>query len=345
MAIAKIGDRTIGDGQPTLVSFEPGATHQGYESARRLCRAVADAGADAVKFQTVLADDLLAASEDATVEYQTVDGKSSESVYRALKRRELTFAEWRDLKAYCDELGLLFISTPSGKETVDLLVEIGADAIKVSKSDISHRLLVDYIARQGLPVVLDGRERFEDVETAARICEAHGINDIVLMHCPSGYPVNLAGVHLRAIPHIRAMYDRPVGYSDHSVGSTMNFAAIALGADYVEKTITEDRGTNAVEHFMSLDLCELKPFVEQIRALDESLGDPRVIFSSRVNPAMRRGIFASRDLDMGQSIGLEGLEFRRPEAGIPAGDYERILGKRVLQGISAGSAVRWQDLE
>lgn len=252
MAVARIGTKMIGDGHPVLISFEPGATHTGLESAKRLCRTAAEAGADAVKFQTLRAEDLMLPHEDMQVEYQTPKGKQSESIYGALKRRELTFDEWRELKAHCDDLGILFISTPSGKETVDLLMEMEVAAIKVSKSDINHRLLLDYIARQGLPVVLDGRERFEDVEEAVRICERHGLKDIVIMHCPSGYPAEHAGIHLSAIPHIRGIFDYPVGYADHSVGTAMNFAALGLGVDYIEKTITENRATNAVEHYMSL---------------------------------------------------------------------------------------------
>ena len=198
MKTARIGDCIVGDGHPCFISLEAGATHTGLQSALELVRAAADAGADAVKFQTILADELMA-DEDFEIAFESASGKSQESVYNALKRRELTLEEWAEVKAFCDRRGLLFISTPSGFETVDWLKKLGAAAIKVSKSDINHRVLIEYIAQQGLPVILDGRERFEDVETAARICEDAGVEDIVVMHCPSGYPAERAGIHLSAV--------------------------------------------------------------------------------------------------------------------------------------------------
>ena len=342
MRTVRIGKREVGEGHPVFVSFEAGATHGGLESAKALCRAAAEAGADAVKFQTVRADDLMT-SREARIEFETARGKTSESVYGALERRELAFDDWRRLKAYCDSLGLAFISTPSGPETVDLLAEIGAAAIKVSKSDVNHRALIDYIARKGVPVILDGRERFEDVEQAARICEGHGLHDIVIMHCPSGYPAEHAGIHLRAIRHIREIYGYPVGYSDHSVGTAMNFAAIALGADLLEKTITADRGTEAVEHYMSLEPQELKGFVQQVRAVESALGDPRIIFSSRVNAEHRRSIQARRTIAKGAVIRLEHLDFRRPGTHLPADRYQEVVGRTAARDIPAGEFLSSAD--
>jgi sialic acid synthase SpsE len=345
VAVARIGNKKVGDGYPVFIALESGATHAGLESARRLCRAAAEAGADAVKFQTVRAEELMLPCDNQQIEYQTAEGKQSESIYEALRRRELTFDEWRELKAYCDDLGILFISTPSGRETVDWLVEMNVAAIKVAKSDINHRLLIDYIAGQGLPVILDGRERFEDVEEAVRICEGHGLKDIVIMHCPSGYPADHAGVHLSAIPHIRRIFGYPVGYADHSVGMGMNFAAIGLGADLIEKTITEDRTIRAVEHYMSLEIGELKSFVEAVRAVEAALGNPRVIFSSRVNPSLRRGLLAARDIQEGEILDLEALDFKRPEGEIPAHRYQEVVGRQAARNIPAGTFLTLRDLK
>jgi len=334
MRTVKIGKRSVGEGHPVFISFEAGATHAGLDNAKALCKAAADAGADAVKFQTVRAADLMTA--DSKIEFETARGKQSESVRGALERRELSFDDWRRLKEHCDQLKLAFISTPSGPETVDLLADMGAAAIKVSKSDVNHRALIDYIARKRIPVILDGRERFEDVEQAARICEKQGLSDIVIMHCPSGYPAQHAGIHLRAIRHIKEIFGYPVGYSDHSVGTAMNFAAIALGADLLEKTITADRSTEAVEHYMSLEPRELAGFVREVRAVEAALGDPRIIFSSRVNAEHRRSIQAKRAIAKGATIRLEDLDFRRPGNKLPADRYEEIVGRKAARDIPAG---------
>ena len=342
MRSVKIGGRQVGEGHPVFISFEAGATHGGLDSARALCKAAAEAGADAVKFQTVRATDLM--TKDAQIEFETPSGRRSESVRGALERRELGFDDWKRLKDYCDKLKLAFISTPSGPETVDLLAEIGAAAIKVSKSDVNHRVLIDYIARKRLPVILDGRERFEDVEQAARICESHGLLDIVVMHCPSGYPAQHAGIHLRAIRHIKEIFGYPVGYSDHSVGTAMNFAAIALGADLIEKTITADRRTEAVEHYMSLEPHELAAFVKEVRAVEAALGDPRIIFSSRVNAEHRRSIQARHAIRAGAVIRLEDLDFRRPGTRLAADRYEEVVGRTAARDIPAGEFLSTADL-
>lgn len=340
----QIGKRPVGEGHPVFVSFEAGATHSGMDSAKAMCKAAADAGADGVKFQTVRAADLMT-SRDTRIEFETPKGKSSESVFGALERRELSFADWRALKQYCDTLGLAFISTPSGPETVDLLAEIGAAAIKVSKSDVNHRVLIEHIASKRIPVILDGRERFEDVEAAARICEAKGLRDIVIMHCPSGYPAQHAGIHLKAIRQIGEIFGYPVGYSDHSVGTAMNYAAIALGAHYLEKTMTLDRGTEAVEHYMSLEPHELKGFVQQVRAVEAALGDSRIIFSSRVNAEHRRSIQTRRGIAKGATIVLADLDFRRPGTHIPADRYEDVVGRHAARDIGPGEFLRFSDFQ
>ncbi len=344
MRTVKIGGRAVGEGHPVFISFEAGATHSGLETAKKLCQAASDSGADAVKFQTVRAADLIV-RDDTNIEFENAQGKRSESVQKALQRRELSFDDWRRLKEFCDSLNLAFISTPSGPETVDLLADMGAAAIKVSKSDINHRVLVDYMARKKLPMILDGRERFEDVEAAARICEGHGLHDIIIMHCPSGYPAQHAGIHLNAIRHIKEIFQYPVGYSDHSTGTAMNFAAIGLGASFLEKTITLNRHTDAVEHYMSLEPRELKLFIEDVRAVEAALGDPRIIFNSRVKAEHRRSLQARRTLPLDHKITLDDLDFRRPGTHIPADQFEQVLGRQTTREISTGEFLSFADLK
>jgi len=340
----QIGNITIGDGYPTLISMEAGATHTGLSSAKTLAKAVASGGADAIKFQTVNADELIS-DQSQMISFINSEGETmQERVYDALKRRELTRDEWHELKKYCDELDLLFISTPFSNECVDILVEIKAHAIKIAKSDINHFQLVDYVAQQGLPIILDGRERFEDVETCVSICEKHDVKDLVIMHCPSGYPAEHSGIHLSAIPHIRNIFGYPAGYSDHSVGTIMNYAAIALGADMVEKTVTLDKHTEAVEHSMSLEPSEIKGFVQSIRDVENALGDPRIIFNSRVKPEARRSIFAARKLSIGETIQLEDLAFRRPGTYFSAQNYEQVLGCTLKRDVESGAPVMRDDL-
>lgn len=343
MRTAHIGHKTVGDGHPCFISLEAGATHSGLDSALELVEAAAAAGADAVKFQTVDTEELMS-GDNLRIEYRTQEGKRTESVFRALKRRELPEDDWRRLKRRCDELGILFISTPSGPRTVDLLADMGAAAIKVAKSDVNNRWLIRHIAGKGRPVILDARERFEDVENALRICEEAGVRDVVIMHCPSGYPAEHAGIHLRAIPQIKSVFGYPVAYSDHSEGEAMNFAAIGLGVNMIEKTITLDRDTDAVEHFMSLEPGELARFVRGIRAVEEAMGNPRIIFSSRVNAEVRRSIMASRAIRAGEAFGMDNLSFKRPGTHLSVDCLEQLLGRRAARDLAAGEFLELPDL-
>jgi N,N'-diacetyllegionaminate synthase len=344
METVVVGNRKIGDGHPCLLSFEPGATHTGLDSAIALVEAVAAGGGEAVKFQTIDTDEIMS-HEDVQIEYSTSSGKRSESVYDALKRRELSDDEWHKLQRRAQELGLLFISTPSGPRTLQLLVDMRVDAIKVAKADINNPFLIEDIAKTGFPVILDAREKFEDVEVGLRICEKHEQKNIIIMHCPSGYPAEHAGIHLKTIPFIKSIFDYPVAYSDHSMGDYMNYAALGFGANMIEKTITLDRNTDAVEHYMSLEPQDVASFVERVRSIEEAFGNPRVIFNSRVNPKHRRSVVAKDDIAVGEEITLDKLEFRRPGSYLPVDRANEVLGHITRRNITKGSFLQLADVE
>ena len=348
MKKVKIASKLIGEEEPCFISLEPGATHTGLSSAKKLLKAVADSGADAVKFQTFLTGDAdkIMGRKDIMVDYMTARGKTKETVYGALKRRELSKKEWKELVDYTKRLGIIFITAPYFLETVDFLVKIGVDAIKVSKGDINNVMMIDYIAKKGIPVILDGREKFEDVDRAVEICEKNGNNRIIIMHCPSGYPAEHANIHLKAIKTMKDIYEYPIGFADHSMGGLMNYAAVALGADMLEKTITLDKTTEKVEHFMSLEPKEFKEFVKNIRALEHAMGNPRVLFKSRVKESTRRSFVAKKDIRKGKKITPDLLDFKRPgNAGISCGEYEKIISKKAKTNISKDDFLQWDMLK
>lgn len=346
MKAVKIGDKMVGDGYPCFISVEPGATHTGLESAKKLAKAAKDAGADAVKFQTVLTDELMSdEAKKLMIEFGTKDGAKKESIYDALKRRELSFDEWRELKKYCDEIGISFISCPSGPSTVELLAEINSAAIKVAKADVNNTFMIRLIAKKHLPVILDAREKFQDVENALRICEEEGNDKVIIMHCPSGYPAEFAGIHLKVIPFIKGIFDRPVAYSDHSLGDFMNYAALGVGANMIEKTITRNKNTNAVEHFMSLEPKEVKDFVIKVREVEKAFGNPRIIFNSRVKVSNRRSIMTKRKIPKGKKIDVDDLTFKRPGTHISVERYDEIIGKKATRDIEGDVFLSENDFE
>lgn len=348
MRQVRIGDKVIGDGNPCFISLEPSAAYTDFTTAENLLRGIAGAGADAVKFQTFLPGDAERMMGDKTikVEFGTAAGQKDELVYEALKRRELSKDEWKKLTDKAHQVGLLFITAPYFFETIDFLVESGVDAVKVSKGDVNNVLLIEAIAKTKFPVIIDGREKFEDVKKAIEICEKAGNNQIVVMHCPGGYPAPDHTVHLRAIPAIKEMTGYPVGFSDHSFGDIMNYAAVALGVNMLEKTVTLDKTTEHVEHYMSLEPQELKEFISNIRVLERAMGNADVLQSSRVNDDARRSFVAVKDIKVGETIELSAVDFKRPgNAGVSVAEGYEVLGKKVKEDIKAGTFLQWSMLE
>ena len=344
----RIGSKEIGKKYPCLISLEPGATYSNFEDAKKMIQMAAVAGADAIKFQTFLPGDAdrIMGEKSIEIEYGTATGKKKELVYDALKRRELTKVQWKELVDYTKSQKLLFITAPYFTETVDFLQEIKVDAIKVSKGDVNNVILIEKIAQTGLPIILDTREKLTEIDKDIQICKENNNENIILMHCPSGYPAENVGVHLNAIKFLKEKYSYPIGFADHSPGDIMNYAAVVLGANILEKTITLNKSTEAVEHFMSLEPTELKTFVQNIRMLEEAAGNEKILEQSRVEESVRRSIVAKRDLEKGEIITRDMLDFRRPgNVGISCEDGFEVLGKKTKVNIDRNSFIKWDMIE
>ena len=313
-----------------------------------MLRIAAREGADAIKFQTFLPgdSDRMMGNKNIMVEFGTKSGKRKEKVYDALKRRELTKSEWIKLVKYAKSLKILFITAPYFPETVDFLVDAGVDAIKVSKGDVNNVLLVEKIAKTRLPVILDAREKISDVEVDVKICQKHNNNNIIIMHCPSGYPAEDSGIHLRVLQKIRKEFDYPVGFSDHSTGDVMNYAAVALGCNMLEKTITTDRNIKHVEHFMSLETNKIRNFISNIRSVEHAMGTDAILNKSRVEENARRSFVAKRKLNQGEKIRLDMLDYKRPgNAGISVSQGFRVLNKKLKRDVAQGDFLKWEMFE
>lgn len=348
MKTVKIGTKTVGIGHPCFISLEPSATYSTFDEAKIMIKNAALAGADGIKFQTLFPgdSDRILGYRTLKVDFSTPTGKKQELMSDAIKRRELGKSEWKELTDFAKSNGVCFISSPYFLDTVDFLVQTNVDAIKVSKGDINNTLLIEKIARTGLPVILDGREKFEDVERAVKICENNNNQQIIIMHCPSGYPAENAGVHLNAIKTIQNRYEYPVGFADHSLGDVMNYAAVALGVNMIEKTIALDKTREYSEFYMSLEPSELKPFVTNIRAVEQAMGNANILESSRVSEDLRRCFVAAIDIKSGETITTSNIDFKRPgNAGISCAEWYNILGKKALKDIPSGTFLQWNMLE
>ncbi len=349
-----LGHKPIGDGFPVCIVFEAGATHYGLESALALVDMAVESKADAVKFQMVNVERLI---PDASVmfEYQWLADKATkrvetitESLKEILKRRELKRAEWSKLIGYCKKRGILFFSTATHADEMAFLAENGADCIKIASADITFHHLLREAARYPWIVQIDtGNATIGEVEQAVDVLESAGTSRIIINHCPSGYPARLDAINLRVIQTLKTMFPYPVAFSDHSPGHDMDIAAIALGANMLEKTITLDKGIRSPEHIMSLEPQEGADFVRTVRQVEQALGKgrrPKTPEMVKSTLRGRRSIVAARDLAKGTVIAQEDLAYTRPGTGIQAQFDPLVLGRTLRHPIKAGQQLAWADL-
>lgn len=350
----KIGHREVGDGNPCFVTYEAGPTHSGLESAKELVRLAAEAGADAIKFQIVDPDRLVADKKQPFSYSILVDKETgrteevTEPLYDILCRRALTKNQWREVKATADEVGLAFFATATFRDEIDLLAELGCHSVKIASGDVSHHPLIRYAARTGMCLQLDtGNSTIGEIEAAVDVALQEGNANIIIHQCPSGYPARLESINLRIIPTLKQMFQLPVAYSDHTPGWEMDVAALALGANMVEKTITKDRTTRSVEHLFSLEPADMAHFIRVIREVETAMGSPRRLMTPperQKSMAVRRSCYYARDIRAGEVVTEEMIEFRRPGYGIPPLSLDKIVGRRVTADHAAGSLIQWSDL-
>jgi N,N'-diacetyllegionaminate synthase len=351
----KIGQREVGDGAPVFITFEAGPTHNGLESAKVLVTHAARAGAHAVKFQ-VVDPDRLVADRKQPFSYEVLldreSGKTesiTEPLYDILQRRVLTRPQWIELKNHSDREGLAFFATAAFEDEIQLLAELGCHSVKIASGDVNHMPLIRLAAHTGMCLQLDtGNSSLGEIEEAVDVIRSEGNANIIIHQCPSGYPAHLDSINLRIIQTMRQMFPYPIAFSDHTPGATMDIAAVAMGANLVEKTITVDRTTRSIEHIMSLEPGEMAQFVQTIADLERAMGSPRRILHDverkrRLN--IRRSVFLSAPAKAGQRLKDAAVLFRRPGTGLSPAHYEECLERGFRRDLPAGHMVTWADLE
>lgn len=353
--MVKFGNRVVGDDAPCFITYEAGATHDSLESAKHLATLAAEAGADAVKFQ-IMDPDRLVADKKQQFTYEVLADRAtgrtetvSESLYEILKRRALSKDEWRALKRHCDQLGLAFFATIGFEDEMDLLVELKCHSIKIASADANHLPLIRRAARTGMCLQLDtGNATIGEIEVAVDAIRKEGNDNIIIHQCPTGYPARLESINLRIIPTLKRMFGCPVGYSDHTPGWEIDVAAVAIGANLVEKTITTDRMTRSVEHVFSLEPADMTAFVKLIREVEIALGSPRRIMTPvelENRRKIRRSVFLAAPVKAGQKLKDAVVEFRRPGFGIGPDQYETLTDSAFRKDLPAGHRLAITDLE
>jgi len=339
----------FGDQQPCFIIAEAGVNHNGdLQMAKQLVDVAAVAGADAVKFQTFKAE-ALATNDAPLADYMTAAGEESSGQTELLKRLELPDEAFAELKEYCNLRGIRFMSTAFDEASADLLVNLGMDVIKVPSGELTNIPFLRHLAGFGLPTILStGMGTLDEVETALKALENGGAGPVAILHCVSAYPAPPMAMNLRAMDTMREAFGRPVGLSDHTEGISIALAAVARGACVLEKHFTLDRTLPGPDHAASLEPPELRELVAQVRAVESALGDgvkQPTEAEMNTRDVARRSVALARDLPAGHVLALGDLVLRRPGTGIPPGDLDRLVGKRLTSDRPAGYHLSWSDCE
>ena len=342
-----IDKRTVGPGARCFLIAEAGVNHNGDPAlARHLIDAAADAGADAVKFQTFDADALATLdAPKAAYQRRTVPGGTQHEMLRSL---ELARDAYPSLKEHALRRGLVFLSTPFDERSADFLEGLGLSAFKISSGDLTNLPMLDHIARKRRPMIVStGMSDMGEVQAACRTIRAAGNGQIVLLHCVSNYPADPHDANLAAMRTMAAATGAPVGFSDHTLGVEVALAAVTLGACVIEKHLTLDCTMAGPDHAASLEPRDWRTLAQAVRNVEAALGDgfkrpaPSEADTARV---ARRSLVAALDLSAGTVLTPAHLAARRPGTGLAPALGPSLLGRTLRVPIAAGQLLKLEML-
>jgi N-acetylneuraminate synthase/N,N'-diacetyllegionaminate synthase len=344
----RIGNREIGPGKPALLIAEAGVNHNGdLETAHKLVDAAADAGADCVKFQTWITDNICAPGAGKAA-YQNANSPQDDDQYAMLKRLELPF-EWHfELKEHCRQRGILFLSTPDDIQSAEFLVKLGVPALKVGSAELTNLPHLRRMAQMGLPLILStGMADLQQVRSALTAVAAANPVEVALLHCVSAYPAPEEEMNLRAIHTLRNEFGVPVGLSDHTEGDIAPVTAVGIGMEIWEKHITLDRNLPGPDHAASIEPHAFKELVHRIRRAEKMLGtgikQPSRSETS-TQQAVRRVLLYTMPLEPGAKLREDHLAaLRTGHEGLGVEETDALIGRVLARHVQAGEPAAWED--
>lgn len=332
----------------TFIIAEAGVNHNGnFNLAKKLVDMAKECGADAVKFQIFKANESTGIFAEKA-KYQKENDKTEESQFEMIKKLELPFESFKDIKNYCDKKEIMFLSTPDGVESLNYLISLNVDFIKVGSSEITNLKFLKEIGFTKKHIILStGMSTLGEVEKAIEAIYSTGNKNIHLMHCTSDYPTNIDDVNLKAMITLRDAFKVPIGLSDHTLGFESAIAATTLGAKFIEKHITLDKNMKGPDHKASMDFDEFKEYVIHIRNTERLLGDGVKKPTKReidIIKDSRRSILASRFLKKGTILKEDMLTFKRPGYGIKPELSYILIGRKLKRDLLKEEVIWWDDV-
>ncbi|CAI9831663.1 N-acylneuraminate-9-phosphate synthase [Nitrosopumilaceae archaeon] len=336
--------RKIGDGHRPYIISEIGVNFGTFEDGKRLIDESVAAGADCVKIQTFKADSIT--TKDAVLDLPNV-GKVSQ--YKVFKELELSDSLQRRLFKYARKKKVVFFSTPTDKRDVDFLEDVGMPIYKIGSDDATNLPFIEYVAKLGKPTIIStGMCNMSEVMEIRDVFSSNDNDKLSILHCVTKYPTEPEFVNLRAMDTMKRRLGIPVGYSDHSIGMDVCMAAVAAGANIIEKHVTLDKRQKGPDHVLSATPRELRRLVDFSHVAFASMGSGSKkpaeceVFTRRES---RKSVTALRDIREGEKITKSMVRIMRPGHGIKPKDVKKVIGMRARLNLKRHQTLRWKDLE
>lgn len=324
---------------------EAGVNHNGrLDLALKLCDAAKEAGVDAVKFQTWKTENIVTASARQAA-YQTENTGVEESQYDMLKKLELSYTQFEEIQQYCNKIGIDFLSTPDEEESLEFLMNtLHLPLVKIGSGEVTNIPYLRIIASYHKPIILStGMSTLAQVAVAYDTLLKAGAPSVNLLHCTTNYPCPYDEVNLRAMQTLKDAFKCKVGYSDHTMGTEIPVAAVAMGAEIIEKHFTLDRNMEGPDHKASLEPQELKLMVQQIRHIESALGDgiKRPNRSEAENAkVVQKSILAKKPIMKGEKLTEDKLTVKRTGEGISASLWDSVIGAPAVKDFDIDEPIK-----
>ena len=329
-----IGNKKVGEGHSVFIIAEAGVNHNGsLRLAKKMVGVAKSVGADAIKFQTFKTEGLVVKRGPQ---------------FNMLRQLELNKRDFKALSDYCRKKKIIFLSTPFDSNSSYFLYKLGVPAFKIASGELTNVPLLQQVAGYIKPVILStGMSTLKEVVEAVKVIYSAGNRALVLLHCTSNYPAKYSDVNLRAMDTLKKKFDTPVGYSDHTKGLEVSVAAVARGANIIEKHFTLDRTLPGPDHKASLEPDELKSFVNAIRNTEKAMGDgiKKPCYSEdRIKKIARKSIVAACDIPRGSVLTEDMLSIKRPGRGIEPRYLSRLIKKRTRVNVKKDQVFTWEKV-
>jgi sialic acid synthase SpsE len=345
----KIGNKLIGEGQPAYIIAEIGANFNGsLEQAKKLCDAAKEAGADCAKFQSFISEKIVSAKGFSKMNLKGVHGTWDKSVSEVFKEVEFP-REWhKEIKDYCDNIGIDFSTSPYDFEAVDLCEKLDLPFIKIGSGEITWLEMIDYVSKKNIPIIMaTGDASLSEIDEAVNTIRNANNNKLVLLQCITNYPSQIESANINVLKTYQTAFNVLTGYSDHSPGDIVILGSIALGGCVVEKHFTLDKKDKGPDHPHSLDLTEFSEMVKNIRLMETALGSSKKDVVEEEHETVivqRRGLYAARDIMSGEKITKNDIDILRPALGILPKYKNIVVGKTAKININKGEPIYWKNI-